>query len=566
MTRLQRHDLASNAVFAPHEAVEAGPWKVHPASPNDGPMRIAVLGALADHKGARTVASVAERVDPKNIEIHLIGHTDGPFSEVALERMRVTGPYDKDGLSGWLDKIAPHLVWFPAAWPETFSYTLSAAIDAGIPIAATRIGAHTERLEGRPSTWLADVATSPSGWTDLFEEIRSCLTAGGDDAAITARPEVEDYYARHYLVPRINPKPACHRTGLTLPRIAVVPERFDIGLPTPCGYIRLLQPLHHPSLTQAFRTVVTDATSMFDTAADIIIAQRYAIPDLRTADRLAAHARRSGATIVYDLDDHLLHIPDSHPEARHLRPRSKVIRRMLEVADVVFVSTPCLADYLTTLRPDAIVMENRLDERIWTPPVLPARDQPLRILCMGTTTHDDDFKLIEPALIRIKDEYGSRVAIDVVGMTNQHDLPPGLNRLTLPTMATRSYPGLVQFLTSAAPTWHIGLAPLLDTPFNRAKSAIKAMDYAAMGMVVLASDALPYRGSIADGPAGRLVENTEEAWHAALDGLIRDRERRRAIASGSRAAFLAEASLASSGDLRRAAWRRLLDDRHSRAA
>ena len=35
---------------------------------------------------------------------------------------------------------------FPAQWPETYSYTLTAAINAGLPIVATRIGAFTERL------------------------------------------------------------------------------------------------------------------------------------------------------------------------------------------------------------------------------------------------------------------------------------------------------------------------------------------------------------------------------------------------------------------------------------
>ena len=38
------------------------------------------------------------------------------------------------------------------------------------------------------------------------------------------------------------------------------------------------------------------------------------------------------------------------------------------------------------------------------------------------------------------------------------------------------------------PAWHIGLAPLLDTAFNRSKSPIKAMDYAAIGLATLASD------------------------------------------------------------------------------
>jgi glycosyltransferase involved in cell wall biosynthesis len=146
------------------------------------------------------------------------------------------------------------------------------------------------------------------------------------------------------------------------------------------------------------------------------------------------------------------------------------------------------------------------------------------------------------------------------------DLPPGLQRIGLSVSASRSYPGFVQIVTSVQPAWHIGLAPLLDTEFNRCKSALKAMDYAAMGLVVLASDMPVYRGSLADGPAGRLVANSAAAWYAALDTMVRDRDARRATAARSRAAFLAHASLANQGSAWRNAWMQLLKNRRDHAA
>jgi hypothetical protein len=241
---------------------------------------------------------------------------------------------------------------------------------------------------------------------------------------------------------------------------------------------------------------------------------------------------------------------------------------MLDHADIVWLSTPGLAERLSSVRPDAVVVENRLDERIWThtPPPRPFRDEPMRVLCMGTTTHDSDFALIEPALARVKDEFGNRVVIDILGMTNQDELPAGLNRIGPPTHASRSYPGFVHWISSAQPAWHIGLAPLLDTPFNRCKSPIKAMDYAAMGMVVLASDMSVYQGSIADGPAGKLVSNDPHAWYAALAWLLRDQDLRRSIADRSREAFLTRCSLASQAQARRDAWRQVLATRRAETA
>jgi glycosyltransferase involved in cell wall biosynthesis len=283
-------------------------------------------------------------------------------------------------------------------------------------------------------------------------------------------------------------------------------------------------------------------------------------------ERLAAHARHSGATLVFDLDDDLLNIPRSHPDAQILRPRAKIVRRMLEVADHVWLSTQALAASLSALRPDATVMENRLDERIWTPPPRHQGDQPVRLLCMGTTTHDSDFEMIQPALVRLKAEYGDRVVIDVIGMTGQAELPAGLDRVAPSANALRSYPGFVNWISSVQPAWDIGLAPLLDSPFNHCKSAIKAMDYAALGLAALASDTPVYRGSIADGPAGQLVANNASAWYSALDTLLRNRDARHAIAARARDAFVARASLAGHASVRRAAWMRLLDARRIHAA
>jgi GT2 family glycosyltransferase/glycosyltransferase involved in cell wall biosynthesis len=585
VSRLQHHGLASRAVFAPHEPVAAAPWPLRIKPARTGKFRIAVLGNLADHKGSRTVASVAELIDTDTTEIHLIGHTDGYFAKSARRRMKITGPYQDAELPGLIKATAPHVIWFPAAWPETYSYTLSAAIKSGIPIAATRIGAHTERLAARPFTWLADNATSSQGWIAIFDQIHTrlriqssrtsqasevhhpikrsgsgragaVLTPLSSDSgwaadSLSVRPAIADFYATQYLKPRTSRRP----TTPSKPRVAIVPECFAAGAPTPCAYIRLLQPLFHPAITQDFDVRLATADTISDHHADIIVTQRYAISAPRAADRLFEHAHRTRARLVYDLDDDLLNIPPSHPDAHQLRPLGKAVRRMLAAADAVWVSTPGLATRLSPIRPDAIVIENRLDERIWThaPPPAGLHDHPVRILCMGTGTHDRDFALIEPALLRLKAEHGERIAVEVLGMTSRNELPPSLHRIGPPTHATRSYPGFVNWLTTRQPRWHIGLAPLLDTAFNGSKSSIKAMDYAALGLAVLASDTPVYRGSLADGPAGALVANDHRAWHAALDWLIRDQHLRQTTGVHARDAFLARATLAGSADTRRAA-------------
>ena len=80
-------------------------------------------------------------------------------------------------------------------------------------------------------------------------------------------------------------------------------------------------------------------------------------------------------------------------------------------------------------------------------------------------------------------------------------------------------------LTQRLADFDIGLAPLADTPFNRARSNVKAREYAAAGVPWLASPVGAYR-ELGKDQGGQLVGDGD--WQAALEDLIRSgRERAR---------------------------------------
>jgi glycosyltransferase involved in cell wall biosynthesis len=275
------------------------------------------------------------------------------------------------------------------------------------------------------------------------------------------------------------------------------------------------------------------------------------VADLDAADALIRHCRKHGITLLYDIDDDLRHIPRDHPDATVLRPRARLVSRLLRGATAVWVSTPELAATLRE-RGDVLVVENGLDERLWSAWPRPAPPRgPVRILFMGTTTHDADFAIVVGALDRVKAVFAEHVSIDLLGVSSRPELPSWVNRIGMPVHATSSYPGFVNWITQQH--WDIGIAPLADSPFNRCKSAIKTLDYAAIGLPVLASDSEVYRGSLADGPGGCLLPDNEDAWFVAVTRLIRDKRLRRRLADGARAAFHA-GTLAAQADRRRAAW------------
>ena len=548
LERLRRYGLGERAMVVPHETIKPGPWPLRPPAKPASRLRVAVLGTLANHKGAQVVASVALA---GTLDIHVIGDIDAAIPDAARQHMTIHGPYQEGELPALLTKYRLHVVWFPAPWPETYSYTLSAAIDAGLPIVASDIGAFPERLAGRPLTWLIPPTLDPAAWLTVFGGVAKQLRA---PRIIPKRPRAKPPVAAKDRQRASNDLVDLRRDGTTA--VLVIPETFDDGTYTPCAHIRLLCPLDHPEAGRGLSIAIANAGTASRYHADIIVTQRHAVPSIAAADALAAHAKRTGARLIFDLDDDLLTIPPDHPEAAELTPKAAVVERMIRLAGITRTSTDALAARIAPLARQVQVVGNALDERIWLPHPRAEADRygPVRILCMGTATHDADFALLSPMLTELRGQFGDQIQFDLIGFVAAMNVPAWIRRLAPSPHAGRSYPGFVHWLTSAGP-WDIGLAPLAGNSFNACKSSIKTLDYAALGLATLASNVTAYQGS----PAGMLLPNTTAAWHEALSRLIRDAALRRALAGGGVRQLLAAGTLASQADRWWRAWPRARD-------
>lgn len=171
--RYQKHFPAGRYVVVNHTDMET--CIVPPVSPfrsvGKRPLCIAVLGALSPVKGADLLEAAAEDAYVRKLplQFQLFGYAYRHLKEIAT--LSVTGPYSDNDLEAKLRAWKPDIVWFPAQWPETYSYTLSACFFTGVPVAATNLGAIAERLANRPYSWLKPWDTSAQEWNDFFVEI-----------------------------------------------------------------------------------------------------------------------------------------------------------------------------------------------------------------------------------------------------------------------------------------------------------------------------------------------------------------------------------------------------------
>ena len=175
---------SANVLTVPHTdapSAEALAALQVPALAEGGNLRIVVLGALSVIKGADVLEAVALEAAKKGIKIefHLLGFGYRNLATQPKAALTVHGAYEEKELPQLLEWINPHLVWFPAQWPETYSYTLSACLLAGLPVAVPDVGAFAERVAGRAWSWVRPWDEAPAQWLQWFAQIRDQHFATG---------------------------------------------------------------------------------------------------------------------------------------------------------------------------------------------------------------------------------------------------------------------------------------------------------------------------------------------------------------------------------------------------
>ncbi|MEQ9465315.1 MAG: glycosyltransferase [Haliea sp.] len=116
-------------------------------------LRIVVLGSLEMHKGAQLLQAVIEPL-AEFATVVLVGSGEGGNAFAGLPHVQVSDGYSREELGALLAAAQPDIGLLLSVVPETFSYTLSELHAAGIPVAATALGAFADRIRHGDNGWL----------------------------------------------------------------------------------------------------------------------------------------------------------------------------------------------------------------------------------------------------------------------------------------------------------------------------------------------------------------------------------------------------------------------------
>lgn len=290
-----------------------------------------------------------------------------------------------------------------------------------------------------------------------------------------------------------------------------------------CGYYRIKQPFN--VLKARGHDVSYDGNMPPDVAlggADVVIAQRVVLEG--PTEWIQKTARRGTTKIIFELDDDLWNIEGSSPIAHsffnlEMQERAK---KNLAVVDMVTTTTDHLAERLSqyTSAPIEVIpnhvsgwlIDHELERNV----------DAITVGWAGSATHMGDWAELSSELRRFLRRVDG-VELHTMGHNLAERWPK--TRHSWWKNEIDDYLRMIDF--------HIGLAPLRPSLFNKSKSALKAMEYGALGIPVVASNCGPYADYVQHGETGFLVDRPHE-WPIYLRELANDSELRETMGQKAR--------------------------------
>lgn len=276
--------------------------------------------------------------------------------------------------------------------------------------------------------------------------------------------------------------------------------------------------------------------------ADVVIL--YRAPLGRIVAQIVERCRVRGVPVVFSSDDLVFDSTDlaaapalDHPDPSVVAGYRESVEghaRALAASDAFLGSTPELAAAAEGMGFPAFTLANgpsglllEVSKRaLGSRRVLPGR---VRVgYASGTDTHDGDLALVAPALAEI---LGRRPEVDLV-LVGPVALPAPLRGFShrIERHSFVAWSDLPELLAGL----DVSLAPLdIERAFNRAKSEVKFLEAAAVGVPTLASASPAFVRATRGGEVGMLAEGHRE-WVRGLGRLVDDAALREAIGGAAR--------------------------------
>ena len=248
--------------------------------------------------------------------------------------------------------------------------------------------------------------------------------------------------------------------------------------------------------------------------ADLLVLYQQSDPDML---RLVRERRKRGLPTLAEYNDNFYAPPAASPAASAWRSPMlwRAYERIMHVADGLIVTGPGLAELLRPQSDNINIVPNYLPA---PPPAFQQRpgaeNRGVRFGWAGSIGHVADILSLKRIIEGVLNDFPDSTfcLMGNTSLPGEMGLPPERVSFT-PWGDMNAY---YRFLDGL----DIGLAPLLDTAYNRCRSDVKALELAARSVTPILPDSLPYREFI--NKTGIAPYRTPDELNGLLRNYIRD--------------------------------------------
>ena len=266
--------------------------------------------------------------------------------------------------------------------------------------------------------------------------------------------------------------------------------------------------------------------------ADLVVVGRRDLPEFYA--QWGGVKEHFNLPIIMDTDDNVYHVRPENPGYQGYYPGSpgQIINKYatMRVFDAITVSTEDLRDFHKRDNPRIHVMPNNLDMADWDKYSKKKFDDGfIRMGFIGSGAHTNSIMIMKKAIVDIMVKYPNvKFCITHIFRHLFSDAPKEVQERIeyLPWIKLEEWGK-----GSKEVGLDIGLAPLADNMFNRSKSNLRWMEYAAAKVAPVVSPVKPYL-CVKNNVTGIFAKEKEE-WYNAIERLILDPKLRNDIAENA---------------------------------
>ena len=236
----------------------------------------------------------------------------------------------------------------------------------------------------------------------------------------------------------------------------------------------------------------------------LIIMQKVHTPEgLSLVNLIKNNVRKPLLMEVDDLYTNVNSDSPAHQVYRYGADAPYWANEQMETCDGVITSTEYLKGLFSKINDKVFVIPNGIDLQYFLYKK-PKKREKIRIGWCGSSTHNRDLEILD----KVISSFNGKVEFYFFGgvpdfLKNREGVTVDLGWVNLDKY----------FKKLKSLKFDIGLAPLRDSEFNRAKSNLRVLEYSALGIPTVASDVLPYRNT----PA--LLCRDKKDWIKAIEKL-----------------------------------------------